>query len=107
LGCYAYDNQSYAKAVDLLPVQLRGQARLLEKKMGIFSFFAPKRPHMGGQVSFAQTAGSANATNPQAKLAGDDKEWLKYLSSAIRTYRKPGLTLDEEHAIWLKARSRG
>jgi hypothetical protein len=79
---------------------------------------------MGGQLSVAQTAGSAgaandwiqrpqvagssaNATNAKTNPAGDDKEWLKYLSSAIRTYRKPGLTLKDEHEIWLKARSRG
>ena len=88
-------------------MQLRGQARLLEKKMGIFSFLAPKKSFAGAQVSFAQMAGSAKATNPQASLARDDKEWLKYLSSAIRTYRKPGLTLEEEHEIWLRARPRG
>jgi hypothetical protein len=98
-------------------------ARLLEKKMGIFSFLAPKRPLSSGQVSLAQATGSgavhdriqrpqvagssANAANPQTKILNDDKEWLKYLSNAIRTYRKPGLTLEEEHEIWLKARSRG
>jgi len=42
----------------------------------------------------------------QTYLASDDKEWLRYLSSAIRTYRKPGLTLKDEHEIWLKARVR-
>jgi hypothetical protein len=98
-------------------------ARLLEKKMGIFSFLAPKRPLSSGQVSLAPATGSgavndriqrpqvpgssANAANPQTNLARDDKEWLKYLSSAIRTYRKPGLTLEDEHEIWLKDRSRG
>jgi hypothetical protein len=91
--------------------------------MGIFSFLAPKKPFSGGHVGLAQTAGSAGAadgwiqrpqvagngadtTNLQTNLAKDDKEWLKYLSSAIRTYRKPGLTLEQEHEIWLKARSR-
>jgi hypothetical protein len=82
-------------------------ARLLEIKMGIFSFLAPKRPPMGGQVRFAEMAGSVSVANAQANPARDDKEWLRYLSSAIRTYRKPGLTLEEEHEIWLKARSRG
>jgi hypothetical protein len=75
--------------------------------MGIFSFLAPKKSFSGGQVALAQMAGSAGATNPQANLARDDKEWLKYLSSAIRTYRKPGITLEEEHEIWLRARPRG
>jgi len=89
--------------------------------MGIFSFLAPKRSLSGGQASLAQTAGSADAVDiriqqPQAAgnkamdtktyLASDDKEWLRYLSSAIRPYRKPGLSLKEEHEIWLKARAR-
>jgi hypothetical protein len=92
-------------------------------KMGIFSFLAPKGPTSGGQVNFAQVPGSARASSvdiqrPQAAGVGgkardtqtdmtNDKEWLRYLSSAIRTYRKPGLTLKDEHEIWLKARSRG
>ena len=42
----------------------------------------------------------------QTYLASDDKEWLRYLSSAIRPYRKPGLTLKDEHEMWLKARVR-
>jgi hypothetical protein len=92
--------------------------------MGIFSFLTPKGPTSGGQVSFAQTAGSAGAANAlmqgsqaggntaratdsRNQLASDDKEWLRYLSSAIRTHRKPGLTLKDEYERWLKARSRG
>jgi hypothetical protein len=91
--------------------------------MGIFSFFAPKSSHSGGQVSFEPTGSSADAVDvriqrPQATASGikamdsqtyqasDDKEWLRYLSSAIRTYRKPGLTLKDEHEMWLKARVR-
>jgi len=91
--------------------------------MGIFSFLAPKSSLSGGQVSLAQMAGSTRvaeagiqrpealtgsvkAMDTQTYLASDDKEWLRYLSSAIRTYRKPGLTLKDEHEIWLKARVR-
>jgi hypothetical protein len=91
--------------------------------MGIFSFLAPKSSLSGGQASLAQmtgpasmaeagiqrpqaSAGSIKAMDTQTYLASDDKEWLRYLSSAIRTYRKPGLTLKDEHEIWLKARVR-
>lgn len=91
--------------------------------MRIFSFLAPKSSLSNGQVSLAQMAGPASmaeaaiqrpqalagsvkAMDTQTYLASDDKEWLRYLSSAIRTYRKPGLTLKDEHEIWLKARVR-
>ena len=36
--------------------------------------------------------------------ASDEKEWLKYLGQALRTYRKPGLSLKEEYDLWYAAR---
>jgi hypothetical protein len=39
-------------------------------------------------------------------LASDDKAWLRYLSQPLRTYRKPGVTMQEEYALWMAARAR-
>jgi hypothetical protein len=39
-------------------------------------------------------------------LASDDKAWLRYLGQPLRTYRKPGVTMQEEFALWTAARQR-
>jgi len=41
----------------------------------------------------------------ESYAASDDKEWLRYLSQPLRTYRKPGVTLPQEHKQWLAARA--
>jgi|ERR1700730_7724320 hypothetical protein len=48
----------------------------------------------------------AATTDPDTYLASDEKEWVKYLSQALRTYRKPGLSMKDEYQLWLAARTR-
>jgi len=45
------------------------------------------------------------AAGPDVYLASDEKEWLLYLSQALRTFRKPGVTLQQEYKLWLAARA--
>lgn len=46
-----------------------------------------------------------SAAGADSYVASDEKEWLIYLSQALRTFRKPGITLPEEHKLWLAARA--
>ena len=91
--------------------------------MGILNFLSLKKGLSEAKsAQTGATAGARSLTEPamqqapapgfrtavmdmESYLASDEKEWLCYLGRALRTYRKPGLTLKEEHAIWLKARA--
>jgi hypothetical protein len=42
----------------------------------------------------------------QSYLASDENEWIEYLRQAIRVYRKPGVSLQDEYHQWLAARVR-
>ena len=86
--------------------------------MGILSFLAPKKGHANSQADVNSVPPSvqanASARDFQGKtmdvdsyLASDEAEWLKYLRSAIRTYRKPGVSMEDERRLWLTARARG
>ena len=48
---------------------------------------------------------SIQAMDTESYVASDEKEWLRYLSHPLRTYRKPGVTLPQEHKQWLAARA--
>jgi hypothetical protein len=73
--------------------------------MGIFSLFSSRKAAQPTDkvVEIAQPQ-SIQAMDSQSYLASDEKEWLTYLSQALRTYRKPGVSLKEEHQQWLAAR---
>jgi hypothetical protein len=91
--------------------------------MGILNFLSLKKCLSEAEnVQTGATAGARSLIDPKKQqapaprfrtavmdmesyLASDEKEWLCYLGRAIRAYRKPGLTLKEEHAIWRKART--
>jgi Zn-dependent oligopeptidase len=78
--------------------------------MGIFSLFASQKNRVSTQENAQVFAGAApaqdiHAMDSQSYLASDEKEWLRYLSQALRTYRKPGVSLKEEHQQWLAARA--
>jgi hypothetical protein len=89
--------------------------------MGILSFFksnksqAVSEPKIQG-VQPNGNAGSGSAQEAQCTevkvvdtatyMASDDKAWLRYLSQPLRTYRKPGVTMQEEFALWTAARQR-
>jgi len=70
-----------------------------------------------GNASSAGTAAVAEAARADsfapASIAAshsqsdDHEEWIRYLRQPIRTYRKPGVTLQEENRLWLLARARG
>jgi len=50
-------------------------------------------------------ASITNAAN-HAQMGEDETAWLKYLRQPIRTFRKPGITLQEENRLWHLARAR-
>ena len=83
--------------------------------MGILSFLAPKKNHANSQVDTnsvpvrvdaAAMAFQGKTMDIDSYLASDEMEWLRYLRSAIRTYRKPGVSMRDEHQLWLAARAR-
>jgi len=76
--------------------------------MGIFSLFMHQKDRTTSQVAlkgFEAPAQSIQAMDTESYVASDEKEWLRYLSQPIRTYRKPGVTLPQEHKQWLAARA--
>jgi hypothetical protein len=87
--------------------------------MGIMNFLMSRKgmsDSQSGAGANARTNGSAHGTpnmgmrpavmDTDSYLASDEKAWVKYLSQALRTYRKPGLSMQEEHKLWLAARTR-
>jgi hypothetical protein len=85
--------------------------------MGILNFLAPKKNLANSQAGMNSTPSAPAADNPlkeivvktmdiDSYLASDEMEWLRYLQSAIRTYRKPGVSLKDEHKLWLASRAR-
>jgi hypothetical protein len=87
--------------------------------MGIMSFLASRKGipvSQAGASPIARTKGMAEESasmgmraatmDTSAHLASDEKEWVRYLGQAIRTYRKPGLSMKDEHQLWLAARTR-
>jgi len=50
-------------------------------------------------------ASISNAEN-HAQMGEDEEAWLKYLRQPIRTFRKPGITLQEENKLWHSARAK-
>jgi hypothetical protein len=78
--------------------------------MGILNLFMPRKEMASSQGSSKTVAAelhppSIQAMDTESYLASDEKEWLRYLSQALRTYRKPGVSLREEHKMWLAARA--
>jgi hypothetical protein len=76
--------------------------------MGIFSIFSSKKDRafsQAGNFTSQSCAPSVSAMDTQTYLASDDKEWLRYLSQPLRTYRKPGLSMKDEHTLWMNARA--
>lgn len=76
--------------------------------MGIFSLFLPQRERISSQdesKGFDAPTPSIQAMDTESYVASDEKEWLRYLSQPLRTYRKPGVTLPQEHKQWLAARA--
>ena len=78
--------------------------------MGILNLFMPRRNR---EASQSKSNGSApdlltnrlHVIDTASSLASEEREWLRYLSQALRTYRKPGVSLEEEHQQWLAARA--
>jgi hypothetical protein len=80
----------------------------MESVMGIFSLFMPQKERTSSQAasrSFDPPTQSIQAMDTESYVASDEKEWLIYLSQPLRTYRKPGVTLPQEHKQWLAARA--
>jgi Zn-dependent oligopeptidase len=76
--------------------------------MGIFTLFLPQKERTSSRATtktFEPPTQNIQAMDTQAYLASDEKEWLRYLSQPLRTYRKPGVTLPDEHKQWLAARA--
>lgn len=82
--------------------------------MGILSMFGAKKNLP--QASAVGTAkGSASpalgsgiyavTTDMNSFLASDEKAWLTYLRQAVRTYRRPGLSMCDERELWYAARA--
>ena len=85
--------------------------------MGILNFFTSRKSTQNAQTNAGAGMNGSTTAAPMVGLhskpmdmdtylASDDKEWLKYLSQPLRTYRKPGLSMKEEHELWLSARAR-
>ncbi len=83
--------------------------------MGILKFFATKKSTSNAQIATTGTKGSlteipaigiqSRTMDMDSYLSSDEKEWLRYLGQALRTYRKPGLSMKEEYALWHSART--
>jgi len=84
--------------------------------MGILNLFVSRKDTsksqsspaagMNGNATAAFIIGThAKTMDMDTYHESDEKEWLKYLSQALRTYRKPGLSMDEEYQLWLSARA--
>jgi hypothetical protein len=78
--------------------------------MGILNLLMPRKDRMSSEGSSNGFTAEARINDIQAMdrdsyLASDEKEWLRYLSQALRTYRRPGVSLKEEHRQWLAARA--
>jgi len=77
--------------------------------MGILNLFMPRKEmatsHGSSKSAVAEMPQPIQAMDTESYLASDDREWLRYLSQALRTYRKPGVSLKEEHQMWLAARA--
>ena len=83
--------------------------------MGILNFLMSRKSAMQPQPANGAKGNANEVSNIGARsvtmdmdtyLASDEKEWLRYLAQPIRTYRKPGLSMREEHQLWLSARER-
>jgi hypothetical protein len=76
--------------------------------MGIFSLFMPQKERISSEAAstgFDAPTPSIQAMDTASYVASDEREWLRYLSQPLRTYRKPGVTLPQEHKQWLAARA--
>jgi hypothetical protein len=84
--------------------------------MGILNLFVSRKATSNSQSSPAAgmngNAIAASVIGTHSKTmdmdtyhASDEKEWLKYLGQALRTYRKPGLSMQEEYQLWRSARA--
>lgn len=65
----------------------------------------PSTPAVVEAVAVRMEGFCASAADADSYVASDEKEWLIYLSQALRTFRKPGVSLREEHQLWLAARA--
>ena len=80
----------------------------MESVMGILNLFMPQKERSSSQATSKEIDTSTQniqATDSASYAASDEMEWLRYLSRPIRTYRKPGVTLRDEHKQWLAARA--
>jgi hypothetical protein len=80
--------------------------------MGILSMFTSKKNLPTTNVarnahgSAAPVLGSGRQTvSMDSYLASDENAWLTYLRQAVRTYRKPGLSMQQERDLWYAARA--
>jgi len=80
----------------------------MESVMGILNLFMPQKERTSSQAastSFDPPTQSIQAMDTASYVASDEREWLRYLSQPLRTYRKPGVTLPQEHKQWLASRA--
>jgi len=84
--------------------------------VGIFSFLTSKQSSSNAQASVGMkdltapapiTGSHAKTMDVDSYLASDEKAWINYLHQTLRTYRKPGLSVQEEYELWFSARSQG
>ncbi|WP_263354004.1 hypothetical protein [Acidicapsa acidisoli] len=84
--------------------------------MGILNLFVSRKATSNSQSSSAaglnrnpsevhQVGIHSKPMDMETYHASDEKEWLKYLGQALRTYRKPGLSMQEEYQLWRSARA--
>jgi hypothetical protein len=81
--------------------------------MGIASFLTSRRSISNSRagVGINDSAAQAPIAGIQAVtmdmdtyLASDEMEWIRYLRQTLRTYRRPGLSVEEEYRLWYSAR---
>jgi hypothetical protein len=82
--------------------------------MGIMSFLVGRKSQSFSQADFARAVDAAGggqvasvaAMDSSTYHSSDHGAWVEYLRQPLRTYRKPGLTMQEEYALWTAARAR-
>lgn len=83
--------------------------------MGIASFLTSRKSISNSRAGVGMNDSTAQAPligtqavtmDMNTYLASDEMEWIRYLAQTIRTFRRPGLSVEEEYRLWHSARVR-
>lgn len=73
----------------------------MESKSGFLNWLS-----YGNKKSPAGEGAAVEFSYADASTGEEDNEFIKYLSHAIRPFRKPGVSVKQEYELWLRARAK-